>query len=76
MLTAHDVPSALVELGYLSHKLDEKLMATDAWRNRMAEAIVAAIDRYFARRFGAAHVTLSQTAEAAETDVTGTAVQQ
>ncbi|MCA1241589.1 N-acetylmuramoyl-L-alanine amidase [Stappia stellulata] len=76
VLTAHDVPSALVELGYLSHKLDEKLMATDAWRNRMAEAIVVAIDRYFARRFGAAHVTLSQTAEAAESDVTGAAVQQ
>ncbi|SDU17321.1 N-acetylmuramoyl-L-alanine amidase [Stappia sp. ES.058] len=68
VLTAHDVPSALVELGYLSHKLDEKLMATDAWRDRMSGAIVAAIDRYFARRFGAADLKLSRTAEVGKTD--------
>ncbi len=76
VLTAHDVPSALVELGYLSHKLDEKLMATDAWRDRMSGAIVAAIDRYFARRFGAANMTLSQTADAGKADDTDAPAEQ
>uniref|UniRef100_UPI003BA9691B N-acetylmuramoyl-L-alanine amidase n=1 Tax=Stappia sp. TaxID=1870903 RepID=UPI003BA9691B len=67
VLTAHDVPSTLIELGYLSNKLDEKLMTTDEWRERMGEAIEAAIDRYFDRRFGdrAMHVTqTTQTAAA------------
>ena len=62
VLTAHDVPSALVELGYLSNKLDEKLMTTDEWRGRMSAALVAAIDNYFGRRFGKPGVKLSQSA--------------
>ncbi len=61
VLTAHDVPSALVELGYLSNKLDEKLMTTDEWRGRMSAALVAAIDSYFGRRFGKPGVKLSQS---------------
>jgi len=64
VLTAHDVPSALVELGYLSNRLDEKLMTTDEWRERMSDAIIVAIDRYFARRTGSSAAMLSQTAEA------------
>lgn len=62
VLTAHDVPSALVELGYLSNKLDEKLMTTDEWRGRMSAALVAAIDSYFGRRFGKPEVKLSRSA--------------
>ncbi|MCA1298633.1 N-acetylmuramoyl-L-alanine amidase [Stappia indica] len=52
VLTAHDVPSTLVELGYLSNRLDEKLMTTSEWRERMSSAISGAIDRYFAKRRG------------------------
>ncbi|WP_371811390.1 N-acetylmuramoyl-L-alanine amidase [Stappia sp. 28M-7] len=61
VLTAHDVPSALVELGYLSNRLDEKLMTTDEWRGRMSQALVAAIDGYFGRRFGDGAMQMSRT---------------
>ena len=69
VLTAHDVPSALVELGYLSNRLDEKLMTTEEWRGRMTQALVAAIDGYFGRRFGDGAMKLSHTtAVTAKTD--------
>ncbi len=76
VLTAHDVPSALVELGYLSNKLDEKLMTTDEWRGRMSTAIVAAIDGYFGRRFGKPEVKLSQSAATADDAENGEKVEQ
>ena len=47
VLMAHDVPSVLVELGYLSNRHDEKLLTSSAWRARMANAIVTAIDGFF-----------------------------
>lgn len=50
VLKAHDVPSVLVELGYLSNEHDEKLLISDAWRERMANAMVEAIDAYFRPR--------------------------
>jgi len=43
-------PSVLIELGYMSNLEDEKLMRTEAWQKRVAEAIAAAIDAYFAKR--------------------------
>jgi N-acetylmuramoyl-L-alanine amidase len=76
VLTAHDVPSALVELGYLSNKLDEKLMTTDEWRGRMSAALVAAIDNYFGRRFGKPGVKLSQSATGAQDGEEDTKVEQ
>ena len=33
MLKAPDVPSVLIELGYVSNKQDLKLMTSDAWRD-------------------------------------------
>ncbi|HQF31970.1 MAG TPA: N-acetylmuramoyl-L-alanine amidase, partial [Hyphomicrobiales bacterium] len=50
VLRAPDVPSVLVELGYLSNVQDEKLMATPEWRERTATAIVEAIGGFFSRR--------------------------
>jgi len=47
VLKAHDIPSALVELGYLSNEHDEKLLRSEEWRERMADAMVAAIETYF-----------------------------
>lgn len=47
VLSAPDVPSALLELGYLSNPGDEALLFSEAGRNRLAAAAVAAIDRYF-----------------------------
>lgn len=50
VLKSHDVPSVLVELGYLSNEFDEKLLVSDTWRERMADAMVAAVDAFFRMR--------------------------
>jgi N-acetylmuramoyl-L-alanine amidase len=47
VLRAPDVPSVLVELGYLSDPSDLKLLMTDSWRDRTADSIAKAIDTYF-----------------------------
>lgn len=47
VLSAPDVPSALLELGYLSNPADEALLFSEAGRDRLAAAVVAAIDRFF-----------------------------
>jgi N-acetylmuramoyl-L-alanine amidase len=46
VLQAHDVPSILLELGFLSNKEDEKLLLDPAWRVKIAELLTAAIKRY------------------------------
>jgi N-acetylmuramoyl-L-alanine amidase len=48
VLKAPDVPSVLIELGYLSSKEDEKLLTSPAWRLKVAKALAAAVDKYFA----------------------------
>jgi len=48
VLVAPDVPSVLIELGYLSNNSDAAQMNTDSWRSRVAEAISHAVDRHFA----------------------------
>lgn len=50
VLKAHDVPSVLVELGYLSNEHDEKLLITEEWRERMANAMNEAIHGFFRPR--------------------------
>ncbi len=47
VLTAPDVPAILVELGYLSHSQDAKLLGTDTHRRRMAASLLRAVDGYF-----------------------------
>jgi N-acetylmuramoyl-L-alanine amidase len=47
VLKAPDIPSVLIELGYLSSKSDEKLLTSDAWQSKIAKAFVNAIDGYF-----------------------------
>ncbi len=46
VLKSPDVPSILVELGYLSNELDEKELVSKRYRGRMAKAILRAIDQY------------------------------
>ena len=48
VLKAPDVPSVLVELGYLSNPSDERRLNQRRERNRVVAAIAKAIDRYFA----------------------------
>ena len=47
VLRAPDVPSVLVELGYVSNKQDLASLLSDTWRDRTAEAVAHAIDGYF-----------------------------
>lgn len=46
VLKAPDVPSVLVELGYVSNREDLKSLMSDAWRDRTADSIAKAIDTY------------------------------
>jgi N-acetylmuramoyl-L-alanine amidase len=46
VLRAPDVPSILVELGFLSNVEDEKLLLDDAWRGKMADLMTDAVKRY------------------------------
>lgn len=50
VLKANDVPSVLVELGYLSNSHDEKLLISNEWRDRMADAMVESVDTFFRPR--------------------------
>ena len=50
VLKAPDIPSVLLELGFLSNPDDEKRLTSEAWRDRTAEAVAEAIDGYFAKR--------------------------
>jgi N-acetylmuramoyl-L-alanine amidase len=54
VLKAPDVPSVLVELGYLSSPHDLKLMTSEAWRQRATDSIVQAVTGFFATRFAGA----------------------
>ena len=47
VLKAPDVPSVLIEVGYVSNEMDESVMSTNRWRRDMANGIGRAIDRYF-----------------------------
>ena len=51
VLRAHDVPSVLVELGYLSSQKDLDLLMSEEWRAKMVSAMSNAVDRFFASRF-------------------------
>lgn len=46
VLRAPDVPSILVELGYLSNPQDERLLTNQKWRSQTAKLLVAAIEGY------------------------------
>jgi N-acetylmuramoyl-L-alanine amidase len=48
VLTAPDIPSALVELGCLSNPEDERLLPQPSHQRRLAQALMRAIDDYFA----------------------------
>jgi N-acetylmuramoyl-L-alanine amidase len=54
VLRAADVPSVLLELGYVSNRQDLKQLTSEAWRSRTADAVVAAVDAYFSTRIAGA----------------------
>jgi len=54
VLRAPDVPSVLVELGYVSNRQDLRSLLSENWRNRTADSIARAIDGYFATHMAGA----------------------
>lgn len=47
VLKAPDIPSALLEMGYLSNKTEEANLKTQAYRKKLANSAANAIDKYF-----------------------------
>ena len=54
VLKAPDVPSVLVELGYVSNKDDLGHLQSDNWRSRTVGSVAHAIDMFFAKRLATA----------------------
>ncbi|MDM9629304.1 N-acetylmuramoyl-L-alanine amidase [Rhizobium sp. S152] len=46
VLQAPDMPSILLELGFLSNKEDEKLLLDETWRQKIADLLTDAVKRY------------------------------
>ncbi|MGZ3410137.1 MAG: N-acetylmuramoyl-L-alanine amidase [Xanthobacteraceae bacterium] len=53
VLKAPDVPSVLLELGYVSNRGDLKQLTSETWRQRVGDALVQAIGGYFTARVSA-----------------------
>jgi N-acetylmuramoyl-L-alanine amidase len=50
VLKAPDIPSVLIELGYVSNRQDIKSLTSADWREHTADSIAKAIDRFFITR--------------------------
>ena len=47
VLKSPDIPSILVEAGFISNPTEEKNLATEWYRNKLARAVMKGIDEYF-----------------------------
>lgn len=54
VLRAPDVPSVLIELGYVSSKDDLKQLTSEAWQGKTAGSVVQAIDVFFGAKYAGA----------------------
>ena len=54
VLKAPDVPSVLVELGYVSNKSDLEHLVSDRWRSKTVASMAQAIDAFLAKRLATA----------------------
>jgi N-acetylmuramoyl-L-alanine amidase len=54
VLKAPDVPSVLVELGYVSNKDDLEHLVSENWRTKTVGSMAQAIDAFFAKRLATA----------------------
>ena len=43
------MPAVLIEVGYISHPIESKLIANDKYQNALAHGIADGIDAYFAK---------------------------
>lgn len=63
VLSAPDVPSVLIELGYMSSPKDAELLNSPEWRGKAVTAVSTAIDDYFARERASVGQAAGQAAE-------------
>jgi len=49
VLKAPDIPSVLVEMGFLSNREDERALRSQGYRNKLAIAVTRAVDGYFSQ---------------------------
>jgi N-acetylmuramoyl-L-alanine amidase len=54
VLKAPDVPSVLIELGYVSNKGDLEYLVSENWRSKTVGSMAQAIDAFFAKRLATA----------------------
>ena len=47
MLKAPDIPSALIELGALSNRDEERSLRTPSYREKVATSLVGSVNDYF-----------------------------
>jgi len=47
VLKSPNIPSVLVEMGYLSNKEEDKLLQKESYRNKLSKALVQAVRTYF-----------------------------
>jgi len=50
VLKAPDIPSVLVELGYVTNRQDLKSMTSEPWRAKATDAVMQAVGTYFTSR--------------------------
>ncbi len=48
VLKSPDMPSLLIEMGYLSNRLDESALKSESYRGKLMAAVVRGLDQYFA----------------------------
>ncbi|MEM6761868.1 MAG: N-acetylmuramoyl-L-alanine amidase [Pseudomonadota bacterium] len=70
VLLAHDIPSVLLELGYLTNTDDARLLTDPAWQERASAAVTEAVARFFRaprqpRQFGDARAATGTQGAAA-----------
>ena len=49
VMTHSDCPASLIELGFITNPHEEKLLASDDYQQKLAQAITNAVNRYFNR---------------------------
>ncbi len=49
VLKAHDIPSLLIEMGFLTNPTDQKLLKTTKFKSQISGSIINALDGYFGK---------------------------
>jgi N-acetylmuramoyl-L-alanine amidase len=48
VLKSPDIPSVLIEMGYLSNREEERALKTEGYRSKLMAAVVRGVDQHFA----------------------------